>query len=134
MNDIAELRRRLDNMIRLGTIAQVDHAKALCRVQSGAILTGWLPFFTRRAGSTNEWAPVSQNEQCAVFSPSGDLAQGVVLVGLYSAANPPCSNSPTVHRTQFANGDYIEHNAATGALTIQCSGPVKINGSRIDLN
>lgn len=134
MNDIAEIRRRLDNMIRLGTIAQVDHAKALCRVQSGAILTGWLPFFTRRAGSTNEWAPVSQNEQCAVFSPSGDLAQGVVLVGLYSAANPPCSHSPTVHRTQFANGDYIEHNAASGALTIQCSGPVKINGSRIDLN
>lgn len=134
MNPIAELRRRLDNMIRLGTIAQVDHANALCRVKSGAILTGWLPFFTRRAGTTNEWAPVSAGEQCAVLSPSGELAQGVVLVGLYSRANPPCSNNPDVHRTQWANGDFIEHNAASGALTIQCSGPVRINGSRIDLN
>lgn len=134
MNAIADLRRRIDNMIRLGTIAQVDHAKALCRVQSGAITTGWLPFFTRRAGTTNEWDPVSQGEQCTVFSPSGELAQGVVLVGLYSSANPPQSSNPAVHRTQWANGDFIEHNAATGALTIQCSGPVKINGSRIDLN
>lgn len=134
MNAIADLRRRLDNMIRLGTIAQVDHAKALCRVQSGAITTGWLPFFTRRAGTTNEWDPVSQGEQCTVFSPSGELAQGVVLVGLYSSANPPTSNNPAVHRTEWANGDFIEHNADTGALTIQCSGPVKINGSRIDLN
>lgn len=149
MNPVAEIRRRLDNMIRLGTIAQVDHAKALCRVQSGAILTGWLPFFTRRAGSTNEWAPVSVNEQCAVFSPSGDLAQGVVLVGLYSAANPPCSNNPAVHKTEWANGDYVEHNAETGgyrlkltghvqidaaSLDITCSGAVKINGATIDLN
>lgn len=134
MNAIADLRRRLDNMIRLGTIAQVDHAKALCRVQSGAITTGWLPFFTRRAGTTNEWDPVSQGEQCTVLSPSGELAQGVVLVGLYSSANPPQSSSPDVHRIQWANGDFLEHNAATGALTLQCSGPVSINGSRIDLN
>lgn len=149
MNPIADLRRRLDNMIRLGTIAEIDHAKTLCRVKSGAILTGWLPFFTRRAGSTSEWDPVSVDEQCAVFSPSGDLAQGAVLVGLYSDANPPNSNSPDVHRVDWANGDYVEHNAATGAyslkltghvqidaasLNIQCSGPVKINGSRVDLN
>lgn len=134
MNAIADLRRRIDNMIRLGTIAEVDHAKALCRVKSGAITTGWLPFFTRRAGTTNEWDPVSVGEQCTVLSPSGELAQGVVLVGLYSTANPPCSSDPAVHRTVWANGDFLEHNAATGALTIQCSGPVKILGSRIDLN
>lgn len=134
MNAIADLRRRIDNMIRLGTIAEVDHAKALCRVKSGAITTGWLPFFTRRAGTTNEWDPVSVGEQCTVLSPSGELAQGTVLVGLYSTANPPCSSDPAVHRTEWSNGDFLEHNAATGALTIQCSGPVKILGSRIDLN
>lgn len=140
MNAIAELRRRLDNMIRSGTIAEVDHGdpeqnrQPCCRVKTGNITTGWLPFFTVRAGSTNEWNPVSVGEQCTILSPSGDLAQGQVLAGLYSAANPPCSNNPAVHKTEWANGDFIEHNAATGALTIQCSGPVKINGSRIDLN
>ncbi|EIU1687343.1 phage baseplate assembly protein V [Pseudomonas aeruginosa] len=155
MNALAEIRRRLDNMIRSGTIAAVDHGDPAqgrlprCRVQSGDILTGWLPFFTVRAGSTNEWNPVSAGEQCTILSPSGDLAQGQVLVGLYSAANPPCSNAPDVHRTEWANGDYVEHNAETGAytlkltghvqidaasLTIQCAGAVKLTGATIDLN
>ncbi|ERI52122.1 baseplate assembly protein [Pseudomonas sp. EGD-AK9] len=140
MNAIADLRRRLDNMIRSGTIAEVDHGDPAqgrlpcCRVKTGAITTGWLHFFTCRAGSTNEWSPVSVGEQCTILSPSGELAQGQVLVGLYSEANPPCSNSPDVHRVEWANGDFLEHNAATGALTLQCSGPVSINGSRIDLN
>jgi phage baseplate assembly protein V len=149
MNALAELTRRLDNLIRPGTIAEVDHAKALCRVKTGNITTGWLPWFTRRAGSTNEWAPASIYEQCVVFSPCGEPAQGFVLLGLYSMANPANSADPAVHRTVFANGDFIEHNAQTGAysiqatghvainaasLTITCSGAVSINGSRIDLN
>lgn len=155
MNPIAELFRRLDNLIRHGTIAAVDHGNVAtgipprCRVQTGNILTGWLPFYTRRAGSTTEWDPVSIGEQCSVFSPGGELAQGIVLVGIYSDANPATSNNPDLHRVQWANGDFVEHNAATGAyslkvaghvnieaasLTINCSGPVSINGSRIDLN
>lgn len=149
MNAIAELNRRIDNMIRLGTIAEVDHAKALCRVKTGAITTTWLPFFTRRAGTTSEWDPVSLGEQCTVLSPSGELAQGVVLVGLYSTANPPQSASPVLHRIGWANGDYVEHNAATGgyrlklaghvqidaaSLEITCTGTVSINGSRVDIN
>lgn len=155
MNAIAELRRRLDNMIRSGTIADVDHGDpaqgrpARCRVKTGNVTTGWLPFFTVRAGSTNEWNPVSVGEQCTILSPSGDLAQGQVLAGLYSDANPACSNDPAAHRTQWANADFVEHNAGTGAYTlkltghvqidaaslnINCSGAIKLNGATIDLN
>ena len=82
MNAIAEIRRRLDNMIRSGTIAEVDHGDPaqgrppLCRVKTGTITTGWLPFFTRRSGSTKEWDPVSVGEQCTILSPSGELTQG----------------------------------------------------------
>ncbi|WMR36092.1 phage baseplate assembly protein V, partial [Metapseudomonas otitidis] len=44
MNDFATLARLLENLIRLGTIAEVDHAAARVRVQSGQLLTGWLPW------------------------------------------------------------------------------------------
>lgn len=134
MNDIADILRRIENLIRHGSIAEVDPEAARCRVQAGGLLTDWLPFYVRRAGSTSEWDPVSVGEQCTLLCPSGDPALGAVLVGLYSAANPPHSTDPAVHRIDWANGDYLEHNAETGALTINCSGPVKIIGSRIDLN
>ena len=137
MNAIAELRRRLDNMIRSGTIAEVDHGdpaqgrQPCCRVKTGNITTGWLPFFTVRAGSTNEWNPVSVGEQCTILSPSGDLAQGQVLAGLYSGANPPCSNNPAVHKIEWANGDFFEHNAATGAYTLKLTGHVQIDAASV---
>jgi phage baseplate assembly protein V len=147
--DTADLTRRLENLIRAGRIAAVDHATARCRVQTGGLTTAWLPWFTRRAGSTNEWDPVSVGEQCLVLSPSGDPAVGFVLVGLYSDANPATSADPAVHRIEWANGDFVEHHADSGlyslkasghvaieaaSLTITCSGAVSINGSRIDLN
>lgn len=149
MNPIADLIRRLENLIRAGTIAEVDHAAPRCRVKTGGLTTGWLPWFTRRAGSTTEWDPPSVGEQCMVFSPSGDPAVGFVLVGVYSDSNPAASADPAVHRIDWANGDFFEHNAETGAyslkvaghvnieaasLTINCTGAVSINGSRIDLN
>lgn len=132
--NIADLIRRLENLLRAGTIAEVDHASARCRVTTGGLTTGWLPWFTRRAGSTTDWDPPSVGEQCVVLCPSGIPEVGFVLVGVYSTANPPRSNSPDRHRIQWANGDFLEHDAASGALTISCAGPVKILGSRIDLN
>lgn len=122
MNPVAELRRRLDNMLRLGTIAQVDHAKALCRVQSGAILTGWLPWLSLRAGTTKRWNPPSANEQCIVFSPSGELAQGIALVGIYSSGNPAPGSAANLDRTTYPDGAVIEYDAAAHKLRAQLPG------------
>ena len=122
MNPYAELRRRLDNMIRLGTIAQVDHAKALCRVQSGAILTGWLPWLSLRAGTTKRWNPPSNGEQCIVFSPSGDLAQGIALFGIYSSSNPAPGSAANLDRTTYPDGAVIEYDATAHALRAHLPG------------
>ncbi|WP_331275291.1 MULTISPECIES: hypothetical protein [Pseudomonas] len=52
MTDIAALSRLIENLIRPGTIAVVDHGSLLdtrharVRVQSGELLTGWLPWPT----------------------------------------------------------------------------------------
>ena len=49
--DVIDLARRLANLLRLGTIEQVDHPAARVRVRSGDIVTTWLPWFTWRAGA-----------------------------------------------------------------------------------
>lgn len=119
MNPVAELRRRLDNMLRLGTIAEVDHANALCRIKSGSITTGWLPWLSLRAGTTKCWNPPSAGEQCIVFSPSGDLAQGIALVGIYSHSNPAPGSAANLDRTTYPDGAVIEYDANAHSLRAQ---------------
>lgn len=115
--DTAHLSRLIENLIRIGTIAEVDHASALCRVVTGGIVTGWLPWFAHRAGDTRTWNPPTPGEQVMVFSPSGEIAGGIVFTGIYSAASPAPSNTPDEHATAYPDGARITYNHATGALT-----------------
>ncbi len=46
-----ELARLLQNMIRLGTIVEVDHVGRVARVQTGGLTTNWLKWHTARAGA-----------------------------------------------------------------------------------
>src|SRR4030095_7937038 len=84
----AELVRCIENIVRAGTVAQVDHGTARCRVQSGGLTTNWLPWISLRAGDIRRWSPPSAGEQCIVLSPGGNMASAFVLVGVFSDAVP----------------------------------------------
>lgn len=126
--NIADLIRRLENMIRFGTVAEVDPAKPRCRVKTGGITTAWLPCFTLRAGEDRTWDPPSVGEQCIVFSPSGDPATGAVLVGLNSDAFPAPDNNPKRHRRTYRDGAVIEYD--TESHTLRATLP---NGGQVDI-
>ncbi|WP_161781493.1 phage baseplate assembly protein V [Janthinobacterium lividum] len=49
--DLSDLLRLLQNLIRLGTVAEVNGAKARVRLKP-TLTTEWLNWATRRAGST----------------------------------------------------------------------------------
>lgn len=117
MDDIADLIRRLESLIRYGTIAEVQMAPPRVRVQSGQLTTNWRPWISLRAGDTTEWDPPTIGEQCVFFSPSGDPATGFALVGLFSDANPAPSSSPDEHVRLYPDGARIAYNHATGALS-----------------
>lgn len=114
---LADLERRVANMLRGGTVAQIDHAQARVRVQSGDLLTDWLPWFAHRAGATTTWSPPTIGEQVLLVSPSGDPAQAMVLPALYTDAHPAPSASPDEHVTAYPDGARIAYNHATGAIT-----------------
>lgn len=114
--DLAALSRLIENLIRAGTIYTVDHAQKRCRVQSGGLLTGWLPWFALRAGTTRDWDPPTIGEQCLIFSPSGEVGAGFVLLGIYSDAFDAPSSSPDEHVRLYPDGARISYNHATGAL------------------
>lgn len=128
MDSTAELNRRLENLIRLGTIAAVDPATARCRVKTGGLDTEWLPWLAQRAGSDRDWNPPSVGEQCMVACPSGDPAIGVVLLGIYSSAAPANDDSLARHRRSYRDGAVIEYDTATHALraTLPAGGTVAL--------
>lgn len=113
---LVELTRRLDNLMRPGTIAAVDHVEARCRVQTGDLLTDWLPWLTQRAGNTRIWSPPTVGEQVMLLSPSGDLGAAWVLPATFRDDHPAPSDSPNLHVTEYPDGARISYNHATGVL------------------
>lgn len=114
--DLVELSRRIENLIRIGTVHSVDHAAVRCRVQSGGLVTQWLRWHTPRAGQTRTWDPPTVGEQCMILSPSGEPGNGVVFYGFDSDQIQPPSHSPDDHVTEYPDGARISYNHASGHL------------------
>jgi phage baseplate assembly protein V len=130
---IAELTRRIDNLLRIGTVAEVKGDS--CRVKTGELLTQYRPFFTRRAGSAKtSWRPTI-GEQVMLLSLSGDLTNAYILPALYSDENPEPDDNDHRDRTIYPDGAVIEYDPDTSALkvsgiktaTVQASELVTIN-------
>lgn len=160
IENIVELTRRLENLVRIGTVVEVDTKQnpPVCRVQTGEITTDWRPWVAQRAGSARKWWAPTKDEQVILVSPSGDLASAMVFCSLYSAQNPPPDDHETRDRTIYPDGTVIEYDPEAhqlkadlnssslimnrdkvviesngSSIELSASG-IKLNGSRIDLN
>lgn len=122
MKNFAELLRLITNLIRIGTIEQIDVDQARVRVKSGENITGWLPWLTRRAGATKDWNPPTIGEQIILLSPSGDLAQAIVLGSLYSDENPAPKNSNDLYHLVMPDGSFLTYNHIEHSLLIEVLG------------
>ena len=145
--ELTELHRRLANIIRLGRVVATDYDGAVPRVKVaiGELETAWLPLITARAGKDSSSWLLDIGEQVVVLSPSGELAQGVVLGSIHQQQFPSLTDSSDQHCTQYRDGavinyDSVEHHLdvklpsgatvnilAEGGLTID--GDVAINGN-----
>ncbi|HDS1759940.1 MULTISPECIES: phage baseplate assembly protein V [Pseudomonas] len=116
MNSIAELNRLLENLVRLGTIAEVQHAPPRVQVRTGGILTTWLPWLALRAGADREWDPPTVDEQVILLSPSGQLANGIAITGLFSDQIPANGDRAGLKRRTYADGAVVEYDSVAHHL------------------
>lgn len=148
----SELDRKLANLIRLGTIKEADYKKARVRIQIGKILTDWLPWVTSRAGQDRNWSAPSVGEQVVLLSPSGEMAQGVVIPAIYQNKHPAPSDKETDATLVFQDGSKVLYDkekhhltvsvVTDGALTLNVGESslemtkegIKLKAKRIDLN
>lgn len=117
-SDITEILRLLNNMIRTGTVLEVNLQDGLCRVQTGELQTTWLNWLTPRAGRSRTWWAPSVGEQVLLLSIGGDLTTAFVLPAIYSDEHPaPSASADALHIT-FPDGAVIEYEPETSALTV----------------
>lgn len=133
--DVVDLARRNENLLRIGTVEEIDYHNARVRIRSGEMLTDWIPWSPARAGTTSTWSPPSIGEQVTIKAPSGVLEAAIVGSALYSDANPAPSSSPSKHVIKFPDGAVIGYDHATGhaditgivSATVQASGSVTLD-------
>ena len=123
MNDLANLARLIENLIRYGVIHAVQMKPPRVQVKTGKLTTTWLPWIAARAGADQEWDPPTLGEQVILFSPSGQLANG---------------DRAGLHRRTYRDGAVIEYDSiahhlsallpANGTSELVSLGGIKIVG------
>ena len=127
-----EYARIMRDMVRKGTVAAVAGNRV--RVQTGELLTNWLPWMCPRAGQVKISSIPSIGEQCLIVSENGDLNAGTVMPALHSTANPLPDDC--------GQNDLILEVPAGGRLVLRCGSSsvvitensIKALAGRIDLN
>ena len=120
---LVETLRRLANIVRPGTVTEVDLQAARVRVryagdEADPVLTGWLPWIVSRAGAdAAEWWPPGVGEQAVLLAPNGDLAQAFALPAVYSNESGAPSTEQDLHLTRYADGAEIAYDAAAHHLS-----------------
>lgn len=120
----AEHNRQIANLIKQGNIADTNPSECRVRVAFGGLLTDWLPYFVPFAGGVSVHRPPSVGENCIVLSPSGEIANGLVLCGLASTQFAAPSHSADETVIVFPDGAKANYNHASGSLNV--SGMKKI--------
>ena len=126
--DLVELARRLANLVRYGSIHDVDHARAMARVayadggNGSPVLTGWLPFRTAMAGEDRDWRPPSEGEQVILLAPFGELASAIILPGLNARAFPAPDALGAKHVVEYRDGARLEYDAEESTLAFALPG------------
>ena len=132
--EVTEIRRRLRNVVRIGTIHDVDGAAARARVRydteaGGApILTDWLPWLTTRAGGDRTWWAPDPGEQVVVLAPGGELPEGVILPALYRDSRPAPTAAAPKHTVVYNDGARVEYDGAAHhfSVTVPAGGTITL--------
>ena len=137
----ADANRRLENIVRFGTIKTINPSKPIPRVivNLGDIETPEIRCLNIRSGADSTWDMPSENEECVVISPCGDIGPtSFVLYGFYNDDHPAPSDDLNKKIRMFADGcviayDVSDHHLSAvlpsgGTAVLTADGGVTVNG------
>ncbi len=140
--DLVELARRLANVVRSGTVAELDAEGYRIRVcydvdEAGApVLTAPIPWVVARAGDDRNWWAPDIGEQVVLLAPSGELNQALALPALYSDAHAAPASDPDKRVTRHADGALFEYDRENHVyrIALPAGSAVRISAGTIVLS
>jgi phage baseplate assembly protein V len=137
----ADANRRLENIVRFGTVKTINPSKPIPRVivNLGDIETPEIRCLNIRSGADSTWDMPSINEECVVISPCGDIGPtSFVMYGFYNDDHPAPSDDLNKKIRMFADGCVIAYDIAAhhlsavlpsgGTAVLTADGGVTVNG------
>lgn len=107
---ITKIMRFITNLIRIGTVSEVEPVNCLCRVKTGDLETNWINWLSLRAGSILTcWKP-TVGEQVVLLSLDDNIniETAFALPAIYSEAVPPLDYSEDGTTTLFKDGGWFQ--------------------------
>ncbi|WP_034911973.1 phage baseplate assembly protein V [Erwinia sp. 9145] len=127
--NLTEIMRLITNLIRTGTVSEVDKVNWLCRVKTGDLETNWINWLTLRAGSSRIWWKPTVGEQVVLLSLGGNLETAFALPAIYSDTFPPPSDSEDGSVTAYPDGGWFEYDPARQLWLIKGVQNIVIEGA-----
>ena len=137
----ADANRRLENIVRFGTVKTINPSKPIPRVivNLGDIETPEIRCLNIRSGDDATWDMPSINEECVVISPCGEIGPtSFVLYGFYNDDHPAPSDDLNKKIRMFADGCVIAYDIKShelsavlpsgGTAVLTADGGVTVNG------
>jgi len=122
--------------LQFGTVSAVDAAKHAVRVTLPTlddIQTDWLPVVSLGAGG-NQFYALPDPGALAVCLLDARGENGCVIGAIYSTADKPPASSKDKWIRRFKNGTVIEHDRASGDVSVRTDGVVKIKaGAKVSI-
>ena len=116
----ADDKRRLENLIRFGTIKTINPTSPIPTVivNLDDIDTPEIRCLNARAGADSSWDMPSVDEECVVISPCGEIGpSSFVLYGFYNEQHPAPSDDLNLKLRMFSDGCVIAYDVSTHHLS-----------------
>ena len=117
--ELAELIRLLENIVRTGTVTEIDEEKWRVRVQSGGLSPNWMRWTAQRAGAFKVWVPPSIGEQVWFLCLGGNTDVAFIGGSLYSDDNPASGASRNEMVVTAPDGATFRYDAEAGTLQVK---------------
>lgn len=131
----ADLARRLENLLCLGTIAEVDHGRARVKLDIAGRTTGWLPSPCEIGANFRRWRPLRVGTQVLAACPSGNPANAIIVQVLYTDALPSPATRGDLDIVAFDDGTVVSYDSGARLLAAETPGDIAVSaGGNVTAN